>query len=129
MRSETLTLIWPHADLITMNAERRMHYQRRAKLVRAIRAEVAASAVDVEPFDGPVAITARFQWATKRLRDSSNAFPTAKAAIDGLVDAGALPHGDDDRWVRDTSIGVDLPANPALKGYARMTLTITEATP
>lgn len=126
MRAETLTIIWPLADLIAMNHERRMHYQRRAKLVRNIRAEVAAAAADIEPFTGRVKVAARFQWADKRRRDTSNLFPTLKAAVDGLTDAGVLPNGDDDRHVADTAIGVELPPNPALKGYARMVLTIEE---
>src|SRR5690606_9010412 len=126
VRAETLTIIWPLADLIAMNHERRMHYQRRAKLVRNIRAEVAAAAADIEPFTGRMKAAARFQWADKRRRDTSNLFPTLKAAVDGLTDAGVLPNGDDDRHVADTAIGVELPPNPALKGYARMVLTIEE---
>jgi len=124
-RTETLTVIWPRAELIDMNAERRMHYHQRSKLVHAIRTAVARAAADLDPFTNPVTIAALFQWGDNHRRDSSNLFPTCKAAVDGLTDAGVLP-GDHDAIVRDTSIGVDLPPNPALKGYARMTLTITE---
>lgn len=124
-RSETLTIIWPRAELIDMNAERRMHHHQRARLVKAIREETARTAADIAAFDGPVTIAVRFQWGDHHRRDSSNLFPTAKAAVDGLTDAGVLP-GDHDAIVRDTAIGVDLPPNLALKGYARMTLTITE---
>lgn len=120
-----LTVIFPTTALLAMNHERRMHYHQRAKVVAAIRTEVAQAAADITPCAGPVTITARFQWATNQRRDTSNWFPTVKAAVDGLVDAGVLP-GDHDTIVRDTSIGVDLPANPGLKGYARLALTITE---
>ena len=124
-RTETLTIIWPRAAMVDMNAERRMHHHQRAKLVKAIRAETHAAAVDIPAFDGPVTVTARFQWGDNHRRDTSNLFPTVKAAVDGLTDAGVIP-GDHDAIVRDTAIGVEMPPNPALKGYGRMVLSITE---
>ena len=102
-----------------------LHHHQRAKLVKAIRAETCSAAVDIPAFDGPVTVTARFQWGDNHRRDTSNLFPTFKAAVDGLTDAGVIP-GDHDAIVRDTAIGVEMPPNPALKGYGRMVLEISE---
>lgn len=43
-------------------------------------------------------ITFGFRFPNNRIRDCHNLTPTAKPAIDGLVDAGVLPD-DDDRYV------------------------------
>lgn len=118
-------LVLPLAELMNLNAERTMHYQTRSRRVHAIREATRSVAADAAPVDGPVAIEARFQWADARARDTSNWFPTVKAMVDGLVDAGVLPR-DDDRTVRHTGIGVDLPPQPGLKGYAQIVLTVTE---
>jgi hypothetical protein len=49
---------------------------------------------DLEPFAGPVHITAHI-WKPRRGRyDPNNLWPTVKAAVDGFVDAGLL--ADDD---------------------------------
>lgn len=124
MTTETITLIWPTADLINLNAERTWHHQRRARMVRAIRAEVAAMAADLHRFDGQVTITARFRWHDARRRDTSNLLPTIKAAVDGLVDAGVLPD-DSDRYVRAVTIAGDVDGG-ITRGYAAMTLTVEE---
>lgn len=126
----TVTLTWPTAQLVNLNAERKMHPKARNRLVQPIRAAAKAQAADATPTTGPVVITARFQWADEHRRDTSNWLPTVKAMVDGLVDAGVLP-GDHDAIVHDTRIGADLPAQRGLKGYVRIALTITpaEATP
>ena len=119
-------LVLPTSELMNLNAERTMHYQTRSRRVGAIRAATKSLAADAEPMTGPVAIEARFQWADARARDTSNWFPTVKAMVDGLVDAGVLAR-DDDRMVRHTGIGVDLPPQPGLKGYAQIVLTVRPA--
>lgn len=125
MNARTVSLIWPVDQLVNLNAERSMHHQQRAKLVRPLRDAFRALAVDVAPLTGPVIVTGRFQWADKRVRDTSNWLPTLKAAVDGITDAGVLAK-DDDTTVLDTRIGVDLPPAPGLAGYCRITVTIEE---
>lgn len=124
MTTETITLIWPTRDLLDLNAERRMHYQTRARYVRAIRTEVAALAADLHRFDQPVTITARFRWPTHHRRDSSNYLPTVKAAVDALVDAGVLAD-DSDRFVTAVTIAGDVPGG-ITKGYAAVELTVED---
>ena len=88
----------------TVNAERSMHHMTRAKRVRAVREEFAwlaklsgrprceAVTVDVWP------LAKDRRW----LQDVAGCAPTAKAAIDGLVDAGVIDDDDETHllWVR-----------------------------
>jgi Holliday junction resolvase RusA-like endonuclease len=78
-----------HLPLI--NANRRMHYHRRAELTRGIRvaAFVCARSLKV-PALKRAHIVCEFRPPDHRRRDVHNLFPSAKAAIDGLVDAGVL---------------------------------------
>lgn len=118
-------LVLPVGELVNLNAERSMHRMARANLVRPIRQAAASLAAGHPQITGPVTIDARFQWADARVRDSSNWLPTVKAMVDGLVDAGVIAR-DDDRTVRHTGLGVDLPPQPGLKGYVQIVLTLTE---
>ncbi len=123
MTATTFRLVLPTSELINLNAERSMNRFTRARLVRPIRDATRALAAGQPPVTGPVDVEARFQWADARVRDTSNWLPTVKAMVDGLVDAGVLPR-DDDRTVRHTGIGVDLPPQPGLKGYVQIALTL-----
>ena len=125
--SETVTLIAPIRELINLNAERSMHYHRRAKLVRAIRTETRALAAAMHHHTGPVNITARFRWPTHHRRDSSNYLPTIKAAVDGLVDAGILTD-DNDTHVHSLTIAGDVPGG-ITPGYVAIELTIQDVNP
>lgn len=128
MTEPSVTLVWPTQKLININAERSMHYQTRSRRVHAIREATAQAAADVHAVATPVSIRAHMQWADSRVRDSSNWFPTIKAMVDGLVDAGVLP-ADDDRWVRHTGMGVTLPPQRGLKGYVRIELALEAVAP
>lgn len=79
------------------NANHRMHRQAEAKLTKAWRqATRELVPAGVEPFTERVRILA-FVTKPKRGRyDPGNLYPTAKACVDGLVDAGVLV---DDDWV------------------------------
>jgi len=125
MSARTFNLTMPVHELMNLNDERSLHRMVRSRRVHQIRAAAASVAAGVPLMVGPVTIEAQFQWANAHIRDSSNWFPTVKAMVDGLVDAGVLPR-DDDRTVRHTGIGVDLPPQPGLKGYAQIVLTIEE---
>jgi hypothetical protein len=126
MTAREFRLVWPVDELVNLNAERSMHRMARAKLVKPIRDATASLAAGHSEITGPVDIDARFQWADARVRDSSNWLPTVKAMVDGLVDAKVLAR-DDDRTVRHTGLGVDLPPQPGLKGYVQIVVSIRPA--
>ncbi len=77
----------------TSNTERRWHHYQRAGAVRRWRAAFALLAREAHmPSLGAVEVTVTPYLANRRgLQDVAGCFPAAKAAIDGLVDAGVLP--------------------------------------
>lgn len=77
----------------TLNAERSMHYHKRAKLVAVWRSafKVLAEEADI-PAQVAIAIEATpYLTPRGRIQDCAAAFPAVKAGIDGLVDAGVIP--------------------------------------
>lgn len=88
----------------SINAERSMHYRKRAALVSPVRTASMLLAADamragtVAPYWGPVTVTFRPHQATANLADTANHLPACKAALDGIVDAGIL-HDDDSAHV------------------------------
>jgi crossover junction endodeoxyribonuclease RusA len=81
-----------HSGLVwTMNAERRMNVWRRAQLTREWRAayKMLAIAQKVPKLEWARVVVQPYQ-KNGRLQDVGACFPTAKAAIDGVVDAGVL---------------------------------------
>lgn len=84
-----------------LNANHRLHWAVKHKLTRAWRQQThwAAKSAHLPTFDGPVSITATIHRDHNRGRwDVGNLAPTAKAAVDGLVDAGVLVD-DSNRYV------------------------------
>ena len=77
----------------TVNNERKLHPLVRAALVRTWRAAFAGLArAEHLPRLGPVRVTVTPHLADRRGRqDVGGCMPAAKAAIDGIVDAGVLP--------------------------------------
>ncbi len=75
----------------TLNSERRMHYQARAILAREWRYAfmILAKANAVPKFDQVVLII-QPHHVSGPVQDVDACHPAAKAAIDGLVDAGVL---------------------------------------
>lgn len=85
-----------------INANQRQHWAPRARAVRAWRERAgwAARAARVPAFTEPVHITATIHRDHNRGRfDAANYAPTAKACVDGLVDAGVLVD-DSNRYVQ-----------------------------
>lgn len=82
------------AELMTLN--KRHHWRTRAKLTKKWRevAAVCARAGRI-PTLNRARIVVTFVHPTNRRRDAHNLFPTAKAIVDGLVDAGTLPDDND----------------------------------
>ena len=84
----------------TLNSERRSHWSKRASLTKATRErffwlakEANIPKLDVVKIDVVPLVETRRQVA-----DVAAHYPSAKAAIDGLVDAGIIPD-DNDRHI------------------------------
>ena len=76
-----------------LTANQRMHWALKANRTRYIR---DTSAAWTSRYKGPKPATpcrciVTFGFPDKRRRDSQNLQPTAKAIVDGLVDAGLIP--------------------------------------
>lgn len=85
-----------------MNQERKDHPMARAKHVKYWREAFALEAMASElprPLPGPIHVGVAPFLKGHWQQDLGACFPTAKAAIDGLVDAGFLPHDGPD-WVK-----------------------------
>jgi Holliday junction resolvase RusA-like endonuclease len=120
MTGRTWTIELP-VGMALLNANRRQHHMAKARLTKAIRdaAHVCARGYRI-PTLQRARIVCEFRPPDRRIRDVHNLFPSAKAAIDGLVDAGVLPD-DSDRYL----IGPDLRLGPVEQG-GRLVLRITE---
>lgn len=108
-----------------ISANERTHWAVKAAKTRAWRAAAAvhARAARIPRLDR-AHVLAEVCMTDHRRRDALNWAPTVKAAVDGLTDAGC--------WVDDDAahvVGPDLRIGPAVKGRARLRLTITELDP
>jgi hypothetical protein len=117
-RTPTITLMAP-CSLLSANDRRHWAVQR--KLVKAWRdmAHWQAKADKLPPLPVPVRIVATVHRPdrTQRRWDAGNYAPTAKAIVDGLVDAGLLPD-DANRYVT----GPDMRAG---EGWAKAAIVLT----
>lgn len=104
-----------------INANARLHWTKRSQQTRNIRtaATVCARAVSV-PHLARAHVIAEYRPPDRRKRDVHNLFPSAKAAVDGLVDAGVLAD-DSDTYL----IGPDMRLGQPEKG-GRLVLHIHE---
>lgn len=82
-------------DVLTVNKERTIHWSSRASVVKAWREAFAwlafASKVPTNGTVGPCHIDVVPLTHTRPRHDVAACLPVAKAAIDGLVDAGVWP--------------------------------------
>lgn len=106
----------------TVNAERRMHYHARAKLVKEWR-EVYAEMVKEQgiPALNTIGIEVYVTSRTKALADTGACFAAHKAAVDGIVDAGVVPDdkGEYVKWITFYPVNY-------LQGIDSMTIKIVE---
>jgi len=116
-----------------MNSNRRIDAHPRVRPVksRRIRDRFAAVARGTDQIPSPVEVVVQLTFGRRGRRDSPNWYPTIKAAIDGLVDAGAL--GDDsDEHIHQTRFNAH-DVDPVLRapGTAgvRVAITVTEVAP
>lgn len=106
-----------------LNSNDRLHRQQAAKITAAWR-QAAAQQLwirgrYIDPYDTPVRVTAHI-WKPRAGRyDPGNLYPTAKACLDGIVDAGLLT---DDDWKHVT--GPDMRHGGI--GPAALVITITQ---
>ena len=79
-----------------LNANERSHWRRRSELSRQWRERTCwlAKAHGIPPLQRASVVT-HIAFGDKRRRDVANYQPTAKAIVDGIVDAGVLPDDDD----------------------------------
>ncbi len=117
--SAVITLEPPAAFI---NANDRMHHAPKAKLTAAWR-KAACDAVNGQfiaaYFTRPVHITVAIRFANNIRRDVGNLYPTAKAIVDGLVDAQLLTD-DSDLHVIGPDMRREWP-----NGEPRVTVTVT----
>lgn len=118
-----------------LNANQRVHHRVRAELTQAIRGAAMAQCSEepvmraalVSAGDAPVLehayILGILHPGSRRRLDPANFYPSFKAAVDGLVDAGVLEDDDHTRV-----IGPDMRIGPVAKG-GRLALVIQELTP
>lgn len=111
--------VW--GEMWTLNLERTLNHFQRARMVKEWR-NAACVVAKARRLPKMKAVEVRFtpHRATKRLVDTGNHFPVAKAMIDGLVDAGVLA-GDGPHIVRRLIFEA-----PVIDGESKATLEITE---
>jgi len=131
---QLFTLALP-PGLKLLNSNQRPHHRVRADITRALRA-AAMNACSENPTMRDALITAGsgplLQRAyilgvlhppSRRRADPANWYPSFKAAVDGVIDAGVLEDDDHTRLV-----GPDMRIGPIVKG-GQLTLVIQELTP
>lgn len=109
------------AGLELLNANHRGSWHRKARVTRNLRETAAwAARIAKVPRFGRAHILAEYCPPDRRRRDPANLYPSVKACIDGLVDAGVL--ADDDAEHLD---GPDMRLGPVVP-RGRLVFTITE---
>lgn len=112
--------------VLWLTANQRLHWSTRMRRTRMLRA-YAASEARIHGLAGsrlgPSIVTAMIGYPTKGRADPTNAEPTVKAIIDGLVDARVW---DDDDHTHIPSVAFTRDPNKAPKGTHTVTLIIQE---
>lgn len=110
------------AGLFLLNDNQRLHHRRKAEYIELIRraSGFAARAAKLPTLQRIHVFYVVHPKPGIRRRDPGNWSPTAKAAIDGLVDAGVVPDDNSDRV-----LGGDPRIGPAVKG-SQFALWITD---
>ncbi len=126
--AETYRVAIP-APTTWMNANQRSaHWSARSGPTKAWRAAAGLYAKRAKvPALGKAAITAVVHRADRRMdADAHNRYPTVKAAVDGLVDAGVLPD-DCDRYLTSLTIEPGAPVDKRKHPLGVLELIVTAA--
>jgi crossover junction endodeoxyribonuclease RusA len=84
------TLLYPHRPWTT-NADRNLHPHQRAKRIKEWRKAFCQLATEQGiPLQRKIAIMVTPILPDRRIQDTAACNPAAKAAIDGLIDAGVI---------------------------------------
>ncbi|MFI7315187.1 hypothetical protein [Streptomyces hygroscopicus] len=131
-RTYTITL---KAGLKLLNANQRPHHHQKAKITRELRGAAMEAVAEHDTLmtdlaaakPGPLLQRAHILGvlhpATARRADPANWYPSFKAAVDGLVDAGVLEDDDHTRL-----LGPDMRLGSVVKG-GQLVLRIRELAP
>lgn len=106
--------------LSLLNSNQRIHFHRAAKITRAIRCAAWAEACKLGLRAERIHVLGIICPSSQRRADPANWYPSFKAAIDGLVDAGMIP--DDNHKHLE---GPDMRRGPASK-WPRLILVVTQ---
>lgn len=112
-----MSLVVTISKSAVLNANQRLHWRVKADRTRIVRAIVNNHAASF-PRLGRTHLTITVAFSDRRERDVHNWMPTAKAAVDGLVDAGIWPN-DSTAYL----VGPDLRVDPETcpRGQIRLT--------
>ncbi|WP_406153171.1 hypothetical protein OG217_05600 [Streptomyces sp. NBC_01023] len=119
------TLLMPYGDLLTSN--QRLHHMAEHRLRKRLRQEAALTVRGqrLPSLERAAVYYVLHPRPIKRKRDPGNWSPTAKAYVDGLVDAGLLP---DDNSAHLLGPYPEMGA-PVTTGGARLSLVVVELAP
>lgn len=95
-------VLYLHMDMPPLNANQRWgHWAERARVVAEVR-EKAGFVIRAARMGRVKRVRVQLVWrpGVKRDRDPANIWPTQKAVIDGMVDAGVVPD-DNERYVEE----------------------------
>lgn len=84
-----------------LTANQRLHWAEKARRTRDVRQAIGWRACTVPcPKGVRLMVQLHYRPGDSRRRDAPNLWPTQKAAVDGLVDAGLVPD-DTAEWVQE----------------------------
>ncbi|MFF2571138.1 hypothetical protein [Streptomyces sp. NPDC058084] len=110
--------------LTLMTSNERLYHLQRSDRTRALRqaARIATQVARVPHLERAY-VTCYLRARDRRRRDPGNWYPSAKAALDGIVDAGVLTDDDATRL-----LGPDMRLGDVLKTGPQLLLVVTDLT-
>ena len=104
-----INLPWTQPPL---TANQRMHWAKKASVTREVRQTTRVLAHGAPRADRLV-VTLHYRPRQRRVRDRHNLWPTVKACVDGLVDAGIVPNDDSEHLSAPEPV-IHPPGEPAM---------------
>lgn len=112
----------PISDHEWLTANGRYHWADKAKRTKALRSKTALLARSLTPITGIVHAAAFVAYPRGGRVDVANSYPSIKACIDGLVDAGVIVD-DSNRYLIGPDMRVDTPTKT--KGLHQIRIVLT----